>query len=183
MKFRFIAIVIILIISLAGIIFFIKANNSNDNHMQKGSSLKSEIKVITSTVGDWISSGETYYYIVTESGNKKCDKFEGNADVYYINYDNTIQKRADDTYIDKSLDSKLYNYVSNISELIENEKLYRSEIEMLFVYNNRYFVTVLDNSPKMNFYDILYEYDIKNNKLNEITRFKGEGIDQIYVIK
>ena len=147
---------------------------------------KVDIKVIVSTPGSFITSGKKYYYNVTKFGNIKCSRFEGNTDEYFIQYNSselTIKKINDGVVEKDHLDeySEIYSYVKNILKLINMERLSYPQLGTLFVINDRCFVSVLDNSPRMTYYDILYEYNVKKNTLNEITRFKSKGIDQIYV--
>lgn len=141
------------------------------------------IKVITSSSGSWIYSGKMHYYKITRFGNVWCRKFEGNAKEYLIVSDSsgyTLEVDSEEGYI-KYEDEQLDKYVNNIIDLVKKEKLKYPDIGSLYIVNNRYFISVLDNSPKNSFYTILYEYDLKNNNLKKISKFKGQNIKGIYV--
>lgn len=149
----------------------------------KNISLNSHIKVITSFSGTWTFNNELNYYQVTKFGNNKCDKFNGNAEKYLIinNSSEFTIESDDETTLSTAQYEKLANYVKNINQLITSKKLTSPSLGNLYVVNNRFFVSVLDNTPKKTYYDILFEYDVQNNTLKEITKFKGQDIEQIYL--
>ena len=152
-------------------------------------SSSAKIKVVTTTSGSWLSPSKTYYYAVTKLGNLKCNEFVGNTENYFVGLNlkksehEDFSSKSSDYYLLRpySNDEKIKDYVDNITELVSKKGLLYPEIGSLYLCSTRCFVSVLDNSPKMSFYEILYEYNIEENTLTEITRVKDQQIRQIYI--
>ena len=132
--------------------------------------------------GGWITPSTQSYYIVYEKGYKKqissFDKIHIQEYSFVRgSYDENSNKLLEDVE-----DYELQIYAKNIVELIRRKNLKYPDIYKLYEHNGRYFITVLDNSPKMSYATIIFEYLPNRNKLSKIATFPEKSVQHIEII-